>query len=347
MRSERQPRLSRRDLFGAASVVGTASLLGLRPDRAAAEPPETTTIRLIYDPNFSSLCYAPMFVASPLLRAEGFTDVRYVTVVGRSAAATVGAGRADMTAAFPPTLIAAIDKGLPLVGLMGLHVGCYEVFGTGSVRTIRDLKGKRVLSDPYGLPEAVFLANILAYVGIDPRNGVQWVPHPPGWPDASIRLLAAGKVDAMTATPPGSQRTRAARIGHLVLSTVTDPPWSQYTCCVVSARREFVERYPVATKRALRAIVKATQLCTSEPERAARFLVDERFNRGASYEEALTTVREMRYGAVWRDYDPEAALLFHALRMRENGFITSAPQQIIARGTDWRFLNELKRELKA
>jgi NitT/TauT family transport system substrate-binding protein len=53
------------------------------------------------------------------------------------------------------------------------------------------------------------------------------------------------------------------------------------------------------------------------------------------------------YTAIWRDYDPEASLLVHALLMHEIGFIKKTPQQIIAQGTDWRFLNELKRELKA
>jgi NitT/TauT family transport system substrate-binding protein len=35
-----------------------------------------------------------------------------------------------------------------------------------------------------------------------------------------------------------------------------------------------------------------------------------------------------------------------ALRLREAGLTRSSPQKIIARGTDWRFLEELKRELK-
>ena len=39
-------------------------------------------------------------------------------------------------------------------------------------------------------------------------------------------------------------------------------------------------------------------------------------------------------------------LRFYALRLREAGFIKSSPQTIMSRGTDWRFLNELKRELK-
>jgi NitT/TauT family transport system substrate-binding protein len=35
------------------------------------------------------------------------------------------------------------------------------------------------------------------------------------------------------------------------------------------------------------------------------------------------------------------------LRLHEAGMIRSSPNKIIADGTDWRFLNELKRELKA
>jgi NitT/TauT family transport system substrate-binding protein len=101
---------------------------------------------------------------------------------------------------------------------------------------------------------------------------------------------------------------------------------------------------PAATKWALRAILKADQLCTLEPERSARKLVDKGFAR--RYDYAVQTLKEVRYDT-WRDYDPEATLRFHSLRMREIGVIKSIPQKIIAQGTDWRFLNELKKELKA
>jgi NitT/TauT family transport system substrate-binding protein len=48
----------------------------------------------------------------------------------------------------------------------------------------------------------------------------------------------------------------------------------------------------------------------------------------------------------WRDYDPEDTVRFYALRMNEVEMIKSSPQKIIAQGTDWRFLRELKKELK-
>jgi NitT/TauT family transport system substrate-binding protein len=48
----------------------------------------------------------------------------------------------------------------------------------------------------------------------------------------------------------------------------------------------------------------------------------------------------------WREYDPEDSVRFYALRLHEGGMIKSTPQKILAQGTDWRFLNELRRELK-
>jgi NitT/TauT family transport system substrate-binding protein len=57
-------------------------------------------------------------------------------------------------------------------------------------------------------------------------------------------------------------------------------------------------------------------------------------------------MKEIGYGR-WRDYDPDDAVRFLALRLREAGMIKSTPNDIAAQGTDWRFFNELKRELKS
>ncbi|MGZ3325038.1 MAG: ABC transporter substrate-binding protein, partial [Xanthobacteraceae bacterium] len=69
-------------------------------------------------------------------------------------------------------------------------------------------------------------------------------------------------------------------------------------------------------------------------------------DRGYPYEYALQSVGEIPY-AKWRDYDPEDAVRFYALRLREAGMIKSSPNKILADGADWRFWKELKRELKA
>jgi NitT/TauT family transport system substrate-binding protein len=158
-----------------------------------------------------------------------------------------------------------------------------------------------------------------------------------------MRLFVDGKVDAYIGFPPRPQELRARGIGHVILNSAFDRPWSQYFCCVVTGRREFVAKHPVATKRAVRAILKGADLCAAEPERSARTLVERKFTSRADYAEQV--LRELPY-ARWRDYDPEDTIRFYALRLREAGLIKSTPQKLIAEACDWRFLNELKKELK-
>jgi NitT/TauT family transport system substrate-binding protein len=143
--------------------------------------------------------------------------------------------------------------------------------------------------------------------------------------------------------PPEAQELRAKKIGPVVVNSAVDRPWSQYFCCMVAANRQLVRKYPVATKRAVRAFLKAADVCALEPERIARRLVDKKLTSREDY--AATTLRELPY-ARWREYDAEDAVRFYALRLHEAGMVKSSPQKIIGQGTDWRFLNELKKELK-
>ncbi len=180
-----------------------------------------------------------------------------------------------------------------------------------------------------------------AYVGLDPAKDINWVASTDPKP---VDLFAAGKVDAFLGFPPEPQELRARHIGNVIVNSSEDRPWSQYFCCMLAGNTEFIHRYPIATKRVLRATLKATDLCATEPERAARRLVDAGFTN--RYDYALQSLTEVHYD-VWRELDPEDSIRFYALRLHEVGMIKSTPQEIIAKGTDWRFLNELKRELKA
>ena len=167
---------------------------------------------------------------------------------------------------------------------------------------------------------------------------IEWVETP-----NSLELLAEGKIDAYLATPPDPQIARDRKIGHPILITAIDRPWSQYFCCLIYGNADFVRQYPVATKRALRALLKSVDLCVSDPQAAARRSVEKGF--ASSYDYALRTLTDARYG-VWRDYDPADTLTFYALRMKELGMISTSPSEVLATNTDWRFLDELKRELK-
>jgi NitT/TauT family transport system substrate-binding protein len=287
------------------------------------------------------MCIAPQYVAEQFLPAEGFTDVQYVTMPGASQPKAVAAGEIDIALNFTGPLITRVDAGDRIVILAGIHVGCFELFGSERIRAIRDLRGKTVAVSQLGGPEHVFLASMVAYVGLDPRNDVRWVTNPF---EEAANLLAEGKIDALLGFPPHPQELRARKIGRMVVNSLIDRPWSQYFCCMAIANREFARAHPAATKRALRAILKAGALCSLDPQRAARFLVDGGYTK--VYEYALETMKDLGYDR-WREYDAEDTIRFYALRLQEAGMIRATPQRIIAQGTDWRFLNELKKELKS
>jgi NitT/TauT family transport system substrate-binding protein len=330
---------SRRKFLRGLTLAGTVGLLGLRSEPTAAElPPETTRVRVVHG---AAVCEAPSLVAEELLRVEGFTEVQYAMKLGGTPYyKAVASGEGDILLSFAASILPQIDVDDPLLFLAGVHVGCLEVFGTQRIRSIRDLKGKTVAVVELGSPQYILMASMLAYVGIDPRSEINWVIRPY---TEQGRLLAEEQIDAFLAFPPFAQELRAKHIGHVIVNTATDRPWSQYFCCIVAGNREFVRKHPVATKRALRAILKAANVCATEPGRAAQLLVDKGF--ATVYEYALQTMKELPY-AKWREYNPEDSVRFYALRLHEAGMIRSSPQKIIAQGTDWRFLNELKKELK-
>src|SRR5438046_6145834 len=232
---------SRREFVSGLTLAGTAGFAGIRPARVGAEPPpETTRLRLYHS---TSVCVAPQYIVGELLKAEGFSDIKYVKTTTAGISKVLASGEVDVSLHFVAPLVIQLDAGDPITVLGGVHPGCFELFGTDRVRVLRDLKGKTVAITELGQPAHVFLSSMLAHVGLDPKKDVTFAEHPAA---ESKRLLAAGKVDAYLAFTP----------------------------------------------------------------------------------------------------DPEDSVRFYALRLHEAGMIKASPQKIIAQGTDWRFFNELKRELK-
>ena len=250
----------------------------------------------------------------------------------------IGRGEADFGTNVAIDLIHAIDVGVPVLGLAGVHVGCYELFAKPSVSRLTELKGKRVAAD-----DPLLFKLMAAQVGLDSAKDIDWVASTDPAVDP-LELFAQGQIDAFLGFPPHPQELRARQVGHVIVSTAVDRPWAQYFCCMLTGNRDYVRNHPVATKRAMRAILKAADLCATEPERIARRIVDDGFTK--RYDYALQALKDLPYDK-WRDYDAEDTIRFYALRLRENDAIKRTPQQIIADGTDWRFFNELKRELKA
>lgn len=300
-------------------------------------PPETTTIRI---PNISPVsCTAALALAEPFLREEGFTDVQFLKMPISVSYAAVPAGEVDFALGYAATHLLRIDAGAPTVMLGGVHVGCWQVVAGRGIRSMRDLKGKRVgVVSPTG-PDGIFLAMTLANVGIDLRKDVEVVRYVA---TEAATLLASGRVDALAAFPPYSQDLRARGIGTVVVNSMVDRPWSNYFCCMATVNRNWMERHPVATRRALRAVLRAADVVAAQPGHAAHLMVDAGHTDNLKY--AKANLREIPYD-VWRRLDPADTVRYLSLRMKEAGLLKGTPEQLLARGTDFSHLAGLRHEL--
>jgi NitT/TauT family transport system substrate-binding protein len=315
---------SRRDFLASASLAGAAGVLGARGSLADEKPLETTSVRLT---TAAGICIAPQYLAGELLRADGFTDVSFVPAMkGPPGARMIGRGEADFTSTFAASIVLPIDEGERITVLAGVHRGCYELFASERVRTIRDLKGQRVGVPALRSSPHLYLSVMARHIGLDPQRDINWITSREVDP---MELFAAGEVDAFLGFPPEPQELRTRGIGRVILNTGTEPPWSQYFCCMLLGNRDYVRNYPVATKRVLRAVLKSIDFCATEPVRAAQRLVDGGFADRLDYAEQ--TLNEVPFGS-WREFDPEDSIRFYALRLHEVGMVKSSPNQIIAEG---------------
>jgi NitT/TauT family transport system substrate-binding protein len=247
----------------------------------------------------------------------------------------ISKGDIDVGLDFPALYLPEFEAGAASVTVLaGVHVGCFELFAQNSIRGIGELRGKTV-----GLPSAPpnLLALIAAQVGLDAKD-IHWIKD-----ENALELFAAGKLDAFLGFPPEPQELRSRKVGHVIVDTAQDKPWSQYFCCMLIGNRDYVRRYPTATKRVLRAVLKAPDLCAADPAQAARQLVERGFTD--RYDYAVQTIKELPFDK-WREYDPEDTIRFYAVRLHEAGLLKRDPNRMIAAHTDWRLLQEVKRELK-
>ena len=253
----------------------------------------------------------------------------------------IASGEIDFTANFAPPFIIPIDAGEKITIMGGVHVGCFELFGNEGIRSIADLKGKTVGVPDLGLMPARVREPPWLLMSGSTRSRISTGSRVP--PSRPMELFADGKIDALLGFPPEPQELRARKIGHVIVNSSVDRPWSQYFCCMLAATGTSSARTRSRPSACCARSSRRPISASASRAGAAQRIVDRGFT--TEYDYALQTLNEVPYNK-WRDYDPEDTIRFYSLRLREAGMIKSNPNKIIAEGTDWRFFNELKRELK-
>ena len=233
----------RRD-FLASAVVGRGRRRSWHPDftrRRGAAGGDHDPARM------TRICLAPEYIAEDLLRAEGFTDIRYVHAAASRRVVASGEIDFDFSPRHGSSLAwmpASRSRRWP--ACMSAATSCSRTSHPDHQRPEGQERRRPVAR--LGLAPA--LSIMAAHVGLDPQKDINWVTTADS---TSMELFAEGKVDAFLGLPPEPQELRARKIGRVILNTTTDKPWSQYFCCLSFGNRDFVRDHPIATKRSLRA----------------------------------------------------------------------------------------------
>lgn len=222
-------------------------------------------------------CEAPIFTAveKGFFKDEGL-EVELVKCDWKNYKDVLALGGYDLTHHLVMYFLKPIEQGLDVKFTGGIHRGCLrlQVPANSPVRTVRDLKGKRIAVPGMGTPPFIFAYRVLGTQGLDAARDVSWIVYPAG----ELGLaLEKGEVDAIANSEPiGSMLVSQGKVRN-VADQATDFPYSEEYCCAVLANGKFIARNPKATAAATRALLKAAKWVETNPAAAAKLSVEKKY----------------------------------------------------------------------
>src|ERR1700726_2979261 len=128
-------------------------------------------------------CEAPIFCAieNGFFKDEGL-DVELVKCEGSKYKDVLALGGFDITHHLIMYLLKPIEQGLDVRFTAGIHRGCLRIQAAvdGTIKTAKDLRGKRIGVPGMGTPPFIFANRVLTAQGIDGSRDVNWMVFPAG-----------------------------------------------------------------------------------------------------------------------------------------------------------------------
>ncbi|GHV91940.1 ABC transporter substrate-binding protein [Spirochaetia bacterium] len=231
----------------------------------------------------AGLCAAPFFIAREkgYYEAEGlkYEEIKIDTGQGPQLLTT---GQIDAMYNLLATLVQPIANGLDIKIPLGIHTGCIKVLAApgSSIKTVADLKGKRIGTSGMAASGTVITQRYLAELGIGVAADnleVEWLIYP----STELPLaLERGQVDAIAVGDPTAQIIENEGKGVAILNSATDDYLKDEYCCVVAASNSFIARYPKTAAKFVRAIQSAAAWVQENPDETARLMDEKKFVAG-------------------------------------------------------------------
>jgi NitT/TauT family transport system substrate-binding protein len=222
-------------------------------------------------------CEAPIFTAveKGFFKEEGL-EVSLVKCEWANYKDVLALGGFDITHHLVMYFLKPIEQGLDVKFTAGIHRGCLRVqAGTQSpIRSIKDLRGKRIGVPGMGTPPFIFANRVLGANGIDPGREVTWRVFPAGELGLAIDK---GEVDAVADSEPiGSLLLAEGKVKNVADQAVDDPYKNEY-CCAVIVNGKFLAANPKSAAAGTRALLKAAKWVETNPAAAARLSVEKKY----------------------------------------------------------------------
>jgi NitT/TauT family transport system substrate-binding protein len=299
------------------SAVAGAALLTACNRQPDTSPSASNKIRVGY---VGITCEAPIFTAveKGFFKEEGL-EVELVKCDWKNYKDVLALGGYDITHHLVMYFLKPIEQGLDVKFTGGIHRGCLrlQVPVNSPIRTVKDLKGKRIAVPGMGTPPFIFSYRVLGTQGLDAARDVSWIVYPAG----ELGLaLEKGEVDAIANSEPiGSMLKTQGKVRNLA-DQATDFPYSEEYCCAVLANGKFIAKNPKATAAATRALLKAAKWVETNPAAAAKISVEKKY--------LLSTVDQNTFAISHLRYVPSVegartAVRLAAAEMQKAGMLRS------------------------
>src|SRR5213076_2831744 len=222
-------------------------------------------------------CEAPIFTAveKGFFKEEGL-DASLVKCEWANYKDVLALGGFDITHHLVMYFLKPLEQGLDVRFTGGIHRGCLRVQASakGNIRTIKDLKGKRIGVPGMGTPPFIFANRVMGANGIDASKDVTWIVYPAG----ELGLaLDKGEVDAVADSEPiGSLLIADGKVRN-VADQAADMPYKDEYCCAVIVNGKYLSAHQKESAATTRALLKGAEWVETNPAAAARLSVEKKY----------------------------------------------------------------------
>jgi NitT/TauT family transport system substrate-binding protein len=313
--------------FALVSVLGLGGLLVGCSRHSDGGAGDSGTLKVAY---LGLTCEGPIYAAyeNGYFKDEGL-DVELVKTDWDNLRDGLGTGRFDATQHLTSFLLLAIDRSVDLRLTGGTHTGCLRIQAgvNTNIKTVEDLKGKRIAVAVNGNPPFMFANRVLTDHHLDPNKDIQWLVFPN---DAMPLALEDKKVDAVATAEPIGTFLLAKGLVRNIADQAVDKPYADEYCCVTVVSGELARKDPAKAAKVTRALLRGAKWVNANQKAAARLGVSKKY---------ISASEEINAQAISKlNYEPGVAqarrdILTAAEAMQQGGFLkrSSDPQELVQR----------------